>query len=112
MGRAERADAAPHFASQEDRDRWQVQQYGHVRDGFRTELDRTDERPLLVYAHPFWASAEEEARYERAVKACPVREYGALRLDQYLAEVVTVAEGIRPQGTAVKAMPSGPWQDR
>lgn len=104
MGRADRDDMVPHFSSMEERDRWQIQQYGHVRNGFRTEHERQDERPLLYYALPFWADAEEERRYERAVRACPLSQYGHMRLPEYLAAVVEVAEGLEPRA-AVKAMP-------
>lgn len=62
-----------------------------------------DERPTLVYRYPFWQDMEEELRYEKAVAACPVKEYGHLRFDEYLAEVVKLAEGMRPGG--IKSMP-------
>jgi hypothetical protein len=34
----------------------------------------------------------------------------AIAMAAYLT--VKLAEGIKPQGAAVKAMPSGPWEDR
>ena len=67
------------------------------RMGFRHEWEPTDERPLLIYTEAFWASPEEEARWTRAVRLCPLSEYGHLDLFQYLAEVGKVAETLQPQ---------------
>lgn len=107
MARADRDDAAPHFASQDERDRWQVQQYGHVCNGFRDEFERVDERPLLYYTHPFWEPGEDVI-WERAVAACPLREYGAMQVWVYLAEVAKLAIGMdRLKGVPVKDMPRG-----
>lgn len=102
-----RADAAPHFASQDERDRWQVQQYGHVRNGFRDDFERVDERPLLYFTRPFWEPGEDVI-WERAAKACPVREYGAMQVWEYLAEVAKLAIGMdKHKGVPVGAMPVG-----
>lgn len=65
-----------------------------------------DERPVLLDRYPFWKDEEERERYERAAKLCPVSASGSLTLDQYLAAIVEVAEGIKPKDEAVKAMPA------
>lgn len=78
--------------------------------GFRTELEQPDERPLLIYTEPFWESPEEEALWVRAVRSCPLSEYGKLDVFAYLAEVGQVAVGL---GGKVKRMPSArqpKWQ--
>lgn len=90
------------FRTPEERDRWQIQQYGFVRNGYRTDYDRTDERPLLIDPWPFWKDASEEERFIRAVRSCPTTQYGHLDLFDYLREVSSLAEGIKPQ--PVKAM--------
>lgn len=66
-----------------------------------------DERPTLYWPHKFWKDEEEHERYERAAKLCPVSASGSLTLDEYLGEVVKLAEGIKPQAPAVKTMPGG-----
>lgn len=71
-----------------------------------------DVRPRIVYRDPFWKDEDERLRYERAVKAAPPSHYGKMQLHEYLAEIVKLAEGIKPQGDAVKAMASGPWEER
>jgi hypothetical protein len=45
----------------------------------------------LRVLRPFWSSSEEEAAYTRAVRLCPVGEYGHLEFFDYLAEVGKVA---------------------
>ena len=87
---------------------WEVERFGdrayataHAQMLFlvrrRVFQDRRD------YSRPVF-QADEQERYERSVKSCPVAEYGHLKLDEYLAEVVTLAEGIRPQ-TMLKQIP-------
>lgn len=75
------------------------------RMGFRNpEVDPyPDERPTIYWPHPFWKDEDERERYERAVRSCPVSQYGHLTLADYLAAVVEVAEGIKAQ-PLVKAM--------
>lgn len=63
-----------------------------------------DDRPTLVFRDQFWKDEDERLRYERAVKLCPLREYGHMKFDEYLAEVVKVAIGLRPSGELVKSM--------
>jgi hypothetical protein len=67
-----------------------------------------DDRPRIVYRQPFWKDEDERMRYEKAVKACPLSKYGYLDVFAYLREVVTLAEGMAPQGEPVKAM----WEER
>lgn len=100
------------FESKDERDRWQIKTYGAVRNCCREASDPIDDRPLRYEKNPFWKDEGERQRYERAAHLCPVSASGNLTLDQYLAEIAKLAEGIKPQGTAVKAMPSGPWEDR
>jgi len=75
------------------------------RTGYRNpETDPyPDDRPVIVHPHPFWKDEEERLRYERAAALCPVSESGSLTLDEYLSEIVKLAEGIKP-GKPVKAM--------
>lgn len=100
------------FDTKEERDRWQIKQYGKVRNCFRDPDEPVDEQPVIVYRDPFWKDEDERLRYERAVKAAPPSQYGKMQLHEYLAEIVKLAEGIKPQGDAVKAMASGPWEER
>jgi len=83
------------FASQDERDRFQRQKYDNVRNGYRQEWEPTDDRPLLIYSEPFWAGADEQAAWVRAVQSCPLSEYGHLDVWAYLAEVAKVATGLR-----------------
>lgn len=76
------------------------------RMAFRHEWEQPDERPCVVYPHPFWKDEAERLRYERAVKLAPPSQYPHMKLDEYLAEIVKLAEGIKP-GPAVRAMPAG-----
>jgi hypothetical protein len=89
------------FESMEERDRFQREKYGAVRNGYRKEDEPTDERPLLIYPEPVWESAAEMNAWLRAVQSCPLLEYGHLDAFVYLAEVGKVSGGIRP----VKSMP-------
>ena len=73
-----------------------------------------DERPVIYWPHSFWKDEEERERYERSAKLCPVSASGSLTLDQYLAAIVELAEGIRPRAESVKSMPTAsvgtkPW---
>lgn len=97
------------FDSKEERDRWQIHHYGAVRNCFRTEDERDDGRPLLYHTSPQFKDPEQEARYVKAIRSCPVSEYGSLRLDQYLGEVVKLADGLaaRPKVALLKTMPDG-----
>lgn len=63
-----------------------------------------DERPVIYHPYPFWKDEEERLRYERAVKMAPPSQYGNLTLDEYLGEIVKLAEGIKP-GPVLKDMP-------
>ncbi len=71
------------------------------RMAFRNEWEPRDERPCIVYPHPFWKDEDERLRYERAAAHCPVSASGKLTLDEYLAEVAKVATGLRPSGHGV-----------
>jgi len=88
------------FDSADERDRFQVAQYGAARNAFRHEWEQTDSRPLPIYPEPFWDGSEEQAAWLRAVQACPLSEYGHLDALVYLAEVAKVANGIRPVRSA------------
>jgi len=70
--------------------------------GYRTEFDRTDERPLLIYPEPFWTDETERMTYEDAVEANPRREdEGPMA---YVARISAVVEG-KYQRAPVAAMP-------
>ena len=62
-----------------------------ARMGYRTEYDRPDERPLVVYNEPFWTDETERMTYEAAVESNPIRETDTL-LD-YLARVSATVSG-------------------
>jgi hypothetical protein len=62
------------FESQDERDRWQIQRYGHVRNGYRVEGEPQDGRPLLYYTEPFWESEDQRLTYEHAAESRPQRE--------------------------------------
>lgn len=72
------------------------------RMGFRYDWEPLDDRPCIVYTEPFWAGPEEEARWLRAVRSCPLSEYGHLDVFSYLRAVGEVATGLRG---GVKSMP-------
>lgn len=92
------------FDSKDERDRWQLQQYGHVRNGFREPEEPLDERRATRFQpKPDW-TYEEEMRYLRAVRALPIKEYGHMTPYQYMAATCEVANGLRPSAP-VKAMP-------
>lgn len=82
---------APVFASKEERDRWQIQEYGQVRNGFRELTEPRDDRPLLTEPDPFWMDYTEQLAYEAAVEANPKREgEGALTYCQRILDAVGV----------------------
>jgi hypothetical protein len=72
------------------------------RIGYRHDWEPMDERPTIYYTEPFWESPEEEAVWLRAVRSCPLSEYGSLDVFAYLAEVGQVAVGL---GGKVRRMP-------
>lgn len=106
LRRSDGREPARIFESKDERDRWQVQTYGAVKDGFRRAEDATDERPLLIDPYPFWRDWEEERRYTRAIRVCPPSTYGHLDVFEYLSEVAKVATG-QTGRDVVKAMPIG-----
>jgi len=97
----DRSEKARVFDSQEARDRWQIAEYGHVRNGFRTDEEPRDDRPLLVRA-AFWDNESERLTYEHAVETNPCRDgEGA---GSYIIRVAeTVLE--RRSRAAAKQMP-------
>jgi hypothetical protein len=83
--------SAPSFHNSEERDRWQVQQYGRIRNWFRTDEDPRDDRPLLFETHPFWVDDTERMTYEEAVESHPRGDAeGAL---SYIARIVEIVTG-------------------
>ena len=54
------------FDTCEERDRWQIQQYGHVRNAWREPDAPFDARPLILH-EPVYRDADEQVAYERAV---------------------------------------------
>lgn len=54
---------------------------------------------------PFWKDADEQARYERAVKAAPPAQYGKIDFYAYLREIAQLATGITLTKPPVKQMP-------
>jgi hypothetical protein len=91
------------FPSQDERDRWQVRQYGAVRNGFREYDEPTDDRPLRIDRCPFWEPGEDVI-WVRAVRACPLREYGSLDVFRYLGEVAKLAQSM-DTAPKLRAMP-------
>jgi hypothetical protein len=90
------------FASMEERDRYQIATYGHVRNGWREDDEPTDERPLILhgacpcagcreYSGDIWRDKTESMTYEDAIEAAPIQpdEY---RL-AYLAKISAKVEG-------------------
>ena len=61
--------------------------------GFRYEWEPPDDRPCVVYYEPFWQPGEE-ALWTRAIRSCPLKDYGHLDVMDYLAEVGRVARGM------------------
>lgn len=74
------------------------------RMGFRYPAEPHDERPVIVYREPFWKDEDERFAYERAVRLCPLSQYGHLDVFAYLREVGEVATGLEP-GRVVQPMP-------
>ena len=110
MARPDAAFEAPSFHNSEERDRWQLRQYGHVRNGFRTEEEPRDDRPLLYEPEPFWCDETERLSYEAAKEAHPKDgDEGPLAYVQRLAAIVAgryEAAG-KPMPSATRAdMPS------
>jgi hypothetical protein len=70
---------------------------------YRHEWEQPDERPMIVYRYSFWEPGEDVI-WERAVRACPLKQYGHLDVFAYLGEVAKLA---RSMDTAPKlrAMP-------
>jgi hypothetical protein len=67
--------------------------------GFRYEWEPVDERPMVVYRQPFWSSPDEERLWLRAVRSCPLSQYGDLDFFDYLAEVGKVAAALKGEHT-------------
>jgi len=108
------------FASMEERDRYQIATYGHVRNGWREDDEPSDERPLILhgvcpcagcreYSGDIWRDKTERMTYEDAAEADHPRPEDTL-LD-YLARVSTAVSGRykgvlprmrRPGGTRVE----------
>ena len=109
MGRDDERATPSYFPSQDERDRWQVRQYGHLRNGFRKDDEPTDDRPLRIDRHPFWEPGEDVI-WERAVKACPLEQCGSLDFFEYLAEVAKLAKGmdVNAGKYPVRSWPTGP----
>lgn len=82
------------FESKDERDRFQREKHGAVRNGYREEHEPTDDRPLLIYPEPFWESFGEMTAWVRAVQSCPLAEYGGMDAFAYLGEVGKVAAGL------------------
>ena len=102
--RDSQGESARVFASQEERDRWQIAQYGHVKNGYREPEDYNDGRGALL-PPPFWNDGSEQLSYEYAVESNPIREgEGWLT---YLGRVIaSLPPGLKvPRQRAEKAMP-------
>ena len=77
------------FATQWERDQWQVRQYGQVRQGFREPEEPQDERPRLIPGEPFWSDESERMTYDQAVLSNVQRpDEGAGSYIQRLATIV------------------------
>jgi len=91
MGRPDTAFKAPAFGSKDERDRWQISQYGRLHNAFRTDEEPRDDRPLLFEAYPFWVDDTERMTYEQAVDSHPRGDAeGAL---SYVARIVEIVTG-------------------
>lgn len=62
------------FGSKDERDRWQIMQYGNIRNAFREPNEAPDGRPVLVYPDPFWSDYTEELNYEAVVEVNSKRD--------------------------------------
>ena len=71
--------------------------------GYRHDWEPMDERPCVIYTEPFWSSPQEEAVWLRAVRSCPLSEYGHLDVFAYLKAVGEVATGLT--GAGLHSMP-------
>ncbi|OFW63855.1 MAG: hypothetical protein A2Y74_01435 [Actinobacteria bacterium RBG_13_63_9] len=83
----------------EERDRFQIAAYGHVRNGFREDWEPTDDRPLLIYPVPFWRDRMEQATYEAAVAGNPIKPgKGPFSYIRRISEIVTQERepGLKP----------------
>jgi hypothetical protein len=91
MGNEVRRSTVQVFESKEARDRWQIQEYGQVRNGFRTHGEPPDGRPLLIEPDAFWEDYTEQLAYEAAVEANPKRDGEGLLT--YLERIVAEVKG-------------------
>jgi hypothetical protein len=48
----------------------------------------------LRIMYPFWESEDEEMAYVKAVRSCPLSQYGSLDFFAYLREVASVAHAL------------------
>lgn len=98
------------FESKEERDRWQVQHYGQVRNAFRTPDEPTDERPCLKECNcracrehqGLWRNHGQREAYETAatqVMAMP--DFERLPLEQRL-KLIAAGAGATPTRKAVR----------
>lgn len=79
------------FASKDERDRWQIETYGAVRNGFREEYEQEDGRPALRILEPPWADKTEQLAYEDAAETDRPRPEDTLL--SYLARVSAAVKG-------------------
>ena len=87
------------FESCEERDRWQIHRYGHVRNGFREPDEIEDDRPAIARDRcrckgcrdraGFWNDESERMNYEDAVESFPRGEdEGPMAYSKRIAESV------------------------
>lgn len=69
------------------------------RMGFRSEWEPPDDRPLLVYAEPFWTDDTERMTYEAAAEEDRIRETDSLLsyLERLSATVTGKYKGVLPK---------------
>ena len=92
MGNETRRQQVASFDSKDDRDRWQIQQYGAVRNAFREPDEPTDDRPLLTRA-PFWHDGIEQATYEAAAANPLLPGEGPFTYIKRISQMVTGEDG-------------------
>lgn len=104
------------FASQEERDRYQLARYGRLRYGFRLPEEPpegpNDSRPVLVW-QPFWRSEGERLTYETAVQKNPKRpDEGPMAYASRIASIVTGAYQQAGLEMPRRGMSQKEWRDR
>ncbi len=71
------------------------------RRAFRHDYESPDDRPVIVYLHPFWANESERLMYEDEVERNPIRD------DEYrLAYLAKISETVLTKYGKNSGLPS------